>query len=377
MRVYVLNFIILLGMGLLVQRYARHKAVRIFYCSYSWLQMTLVAALRWQNGVDYNQYYNTFYEISYANSWAEVLQRREELGFLMFNRAMSYITGNIIVYLFVYYGILFALLMWYVYKYSEIKWSTVTAFLALDYFAMSLCFMRQSMAMVIGLFALETIKRRKWYWTIPLVLLASLFHSSALILLLCLAFSYVDFSQRKTQVIAVGASVVLFFGCDFLLEHILVGPFAKYADYLDSQFMAGNHVLVVFYPLFVFVLMMYFSKKLCKADRDFKNLIPVLFLGTVLSILSTKHYIIERMALYITIYNIRVVAQILALFKNKAKKWNYQLAVYSAVLISIGAFAFGIMNDRYWIRPFRLNEQYLYQVDFLKDMGHSVTEHTN
>lgn len=223
------------------------------------------------------------------------------------------------------------------------------------------------MAMVIGLYAIEMIKRRKWYWAVLLIVLASLFHASALILLLCLMVSYLDFSRRRIQIAAVILSVGLYFGCDFILEHILVGPFAKYATYLESQFMAGNHFFVVFYSVFVFVLVVYFSKQLCEEDKEFKNLIPVLFLGTALSLLSTKHYIIERMASYITIYNIRVVAQVLTLFKNKAQKWNYRLAVCSAVIISIAAFSFGIMNDRYWIRPFRLNEKFLYEVDFFKE----------
>lgn len=378
MKVYVLNFAILVFLGLIAELFSRRKAVRIFFCSYSWLQLTLVAALRWCNGVDYNQYYNTFFEISRASGWAELLQRREEIGFIFFNRCMSYITGNIIVYLFVYYGVMFGLLMWYIYKYSEIKWSTVAAFIAFDYFALSLCFMRQSMAMVIGLYAFEMMKKKKWYWAIVLTLLASLFHVSALILLVCLVFSYIDFSKRKVQIIAVGISVASYFGCDFLLEHILVGPFAKYADYLESQFMDGNHILIVFYPVFVFVLVLFFGKKLCKEEPEFKRMIPVLFLGTVLSIMSTKHYIIERMALYSTIYDIRVVAQVLALFKKEAQKWNYQMAVYSAVLISIGAFAFGITTDRYWIRPYRLNEIYLHDVDFFKDVGHdNVVEQTD
>lgn len=374
MEVYIINLSILIVLGLIAERYVKHKAVRIIYCSYSWLQLTLIAALRWGIGLDFNQYYNTFYAVSNASGWAELLQRREEIGFLFFNRLVSHITGNIIVYLFLYYGVMFALLMFYVYKYSEIKWSTVAAVLAFDYFAMSLCFMRQSMAMVIGLYVLEMIKKRKWYWAISLTLAASLFHASALILLVCLVASYLDFSKRSIWMTAVIISVVLYVGCDFILEHVLIGPFAKYADYLESQFMAGNHVLVVFYPLFVFGLIVYFRKQLCKADKNFKNLIPVLFFGTVLSIMSTKHYIIERMALYIIFYNIRVVAQVLALYKNGAQKWNYQLAVYSAVIISYAAFAFGIMNDRYGICPYKLNENHLYRVEFFKDVEHDVVE---
>lgn len=367
MEVYVINFAVLIFIGLAAELFSEHKAAWIFFCSCSWLQLTLVAALRWSNGLDYNQYYNVFFSVSNAESWSDVLQMRYEIGYLFINRIVSHITGNIIVYMFIFHGLMYALLLLYVYKYVERKWLAVAAFVAFDYYAVSLCFMRQSMAMVIGLFAIEMIKKRKWYFAVLLTVLASLFHASALILLVCLAVSFIDFSKKKVWITALVLSVGVYFGSDTILRYILVGPFAKYRDYLESPFMNGNHFLVVFYPVFVFALVAYFYKRLCKEDKQFKNLFTVLFLGTILSILSTKHYIIERMALYITIYNIRVVAQILALFKNKMQKWNYQMAVYCAVFISIAAFAFGIKNDRYGISPFELNKSYLYHVDFFKD----------
>lgn len=369
MKVYIINFALIVLIGLVAEHYGKKKkAVYILYCFYVWLQLTLVAALRWANGTDYNQYYNTFYAISRAQSWSELLSRRDEIGFVLFNRGMSYITGNIITYLFAYYGIMYAILMRYIYKHTEIKWVGAAAFVAMDYFAMSLCFMRQSMAMVIGLYVMEMIKKRKWYWAVLLTLLASTFHISAIILLLALAVSYIDFSKRSVRITAVAIGVGLYLGCDFILEHILIGPFERYAYYLDTQFMNGNHILVVFYPIAVFVALVVFSGKLCRSDEKLIHLIPVLFLGMVMSLLSTKHYIVERMALYITIYNIRIVPQIMIQLRNKEDNWNFKLANICVLVISIGAFGFGILNDRYWIRPYRLNEQYLYQMDYFKQI---------
>lgn len=366
MGVYIVNFAVLLVLGLFAEHFNRHRCSRVVFCAFVGLQLTLLASVRWSTGWDYNQYYNIFYQVSRAENWTEVFQRREEIGFLFFNRCMSYITGNIIVYLFCFYGLMYGLLMVYVYRYSRVKWVTIVSFLAFDYFAASLCFMRQSMAMVMGLFALEMIKRRNWKLALVWIGIASTFHISALILLVCLAFSYIDFTERKVQLIAVVISVLLYVGCDTILEHVLVGPFAKYAIYLDSQFMNGNHFLVIFYNVFVYGLVLYFQKRLLKEDGCFKCLLPVLFLGTALSIMSIQHYVIERIALYITIYNIQVVAQVLDLFKRRMSQWNCCLAMCSAVLISVGAFAFGIKSDRYGICPYKLNKGYLYQVEFFE-----------
>lgn len=359
--------------GLIAEKCAGKKIVQIICYSYSWLQLTVLAAIRWGIGYDYNQYYNTFYEVSQASGWAELLQRREEIGFLFFNRCMSYITDNVIVYLFFYYGLMYALLIWYVYKYSEVKWVSIMTFLAFDYFAVSICFMRQSMAMVIGLYAIEMMKKRKWYWTLLLVCIAALFHSSAFILLLGLGFSYIDFTKKKVQIVALVTALLLYVGCDFILWHVLVGPFEKYRGYLVSVFMMSNHIFAVFYPMIVFLFVVIYGKRLCAWDKEFKRLIPVLFMGSFLALLTTKHYIIERMSLYITLYNIRVVAMILALFiKNAQDKWDHHVAIVRAVIVCVGAFVLSLLNDRYGILPYEVNKRHLtgkfFQSEYSTDM---------
>lgn len=41
---------------------------------------------------------------------------------------------------------------------------------------------------------------------------------------------------------------------DGILENVLIGPFERYRDYLDSSFMQGNTFVTVFYPVFCVIL---------------------------------------------------------------------------------------------------------------------------
>lgn len=373
MKVYILNFAVIVLLGLAAEKYRTKKAVRMGCFIYIWLQLTVLAAVRWGIGYDYNQYYNTFYAISRASDWSSILDRREEIGFLLFNRGMSYITDNIIVYLFFYYGLLYGLLIGYIYRYSEVKWNSIAAYAAFDYFAISICFMRQSMAMVIGLYAIEMIKKRKWYWAVLLILAASLFHSSAIILFAALAFSYIDFTNRKVQIAAAVTAVVAYVGCDFFLEHILVGPFEKYKGYIGSYFMLKNHVFAVYFPIFIFVAVLILGKKLCQQDKDFKRVLGVLVLGTFLAVMTTRHYMIERMSLYLTVYNIRIAAQLLHSFRNEENGWNYRIATVCGVLVTISAFAFLIKIDRYGIRPYQFNKSYIQELPFVPDIEEDLS----
>lgn len=367
--VYIINVVLLTLVGLAVEKFSKSRKLLKVYCVYCFIQMTLLAAFRLDIGIDYSQYYHAFYGISKSADWNEVFQFRYEVGYLIINRLISYVTNNIIVFMGIYHGIMYGLLMFYIYRYSEEKWLSVLAFVVLDYYAMSFCFIRQGMSVVIGLYAIEQMRKRKWYFACPLVLLSSSFHASALILLFYYVLSYINWKKRWIQISAVVLSVIAYIFCDDILQMVLIGPFEKYKGYLTSSFMRGNSVIMVFYPVFCIIVFLIFKQKIQGKSHTLDNLVPMLFVGMVLTILSTKHYIIERMALYITVYNIRLVAMVVHHFYKNRQQWNYHLATICALIISIGAFVFGITSDRYLIVPYKVAQEQLENVPMLKVMN--------
>ena len=133
--------------------------------------------------------------------------------------------------------------------------------------------------------------------------------------------------------------------------------------------MKGNNILVVYYPILLFVFVVLFYKKICDSDKTFSAMFPILFLGAVLCVMSTKHYLLERMALYVTIYNIRVIPQIVSIVKAKMSESVVCLALYGMLVLNIGAYAYGLMIDRYGIVPYRWNEMYMHKVSFFDFSG--------
>lgn len=371
MGIYVVNVVLLTVVGLIVEKCSTVRWHVKAYCFYAFLQMTLLAAFRIDVGIDYSQYYHAFYRVAKAPDWNSVLELRYEVGYLAINRIISLFTDNVILFMGIYHGIMYGLFMLYVYRYCEEKWLSVMAFVVLDYYAMSFCFMRQGMAIVIGLFALEFIRRRRWYLAVPLALFAASFHASALVLLLYLLLSYVNWRPRWVRIFAVASGVLLYAGCDFLLEHAVVGPFAKYADYLNSPFMEGNPFWVVFYPVFCVVVFLVFRKDVKDESHTLDNVVPVIFVGMVLELLSTRHYIIERIALYATIYNVNLVSMVVCHVKDRGQRRNEWLAIACALLIGAGAFVFGITSDRYAIVPYQVALEQMHSVPWLRSMSGS------
>jgi len=372
MEIYIVNVVLLTLVGLLVERFSNSKMLLKVYCIYAFVQMTVLAAVRYNIGIDYTQYYHAFLNIGKAADWSEIWSFRYEPGYLILNRLISLFTNNVPVYMGVYSGIMYALVMIYIYRYCEEKWLAVLSFIALDYYALTYCFMRQGMAMIIGLFAIENMRRNKWYFALPLVLLSSCFHASALILLFYFAVSYINWRKRWIQIAALILSVIAYIGCDFILEMVLVGPFEKYRGYLDSSFMEGNPYIMVFYPVFCVILFFILFKDIREKDDTMDKLIPMLFAGMFLTILSTKHYIIERMALYMTIYNIRIVPMLVHHYRSKKPQWSYQMATICVLIVSTSAFVFGITSDRYRIVPYQIATEQLENVPLLKCLDKNI-----
>lgn len=367
MDIYVVIFVLLLGSGIAVQYWSEeHKGLMKLYCIATWFVLTMTAALRWGVGLDYNQYHNIFYDIYNAADWEEVFQFRFEPGYLIMTRIFSFYSRNMIVYMFLMYGLMYGILMRYTYKYSEIKWGTIMVYFAFDYFAMSFCFMRQGIAMVIGLFALEMIREKKIYKALIYIVAATMFHFSAWILLLGVFVSYIDIDKKKLFWFYVSFSILLCIECDNILESILIGPLARYAVYLKSSFMGGNSILIMYYPIAAFVLVVCFYKFLYEKDESIKRMIPVMFLGTLLCAMTAKHYVIERVGLYIAFYNIRIIPQIISIIRDRLEKEIFQMALYGILLGCITSFGFNLKLDRYGIIPYCLNEIHLYEVPFFE-----------
>lgn len=369
MVIYVVIFGILMALGILVHFFASSKKPVIIYCAVAWLLLTVLAAVRWSVGIDYNQYYNIFFKIRRVLGWAETFELHYEPGFLLLTKAVSCFTRNVIVYLFIVYGLIYGLMIYYIYKYSEVKWASFAAFFAFDYFAMSYCFMRQAIAMAIGLFVFEKLKEKKIGLAFLLSLVAAMFHLSALVLVLCILVSLIGPEKRRLFKIYVIFSIIIAVSCDYILEYVFVGPFAKYAGYMESQFMGKSHILFVYYPITMFAFVICFYKQLHSVDEKLSRLIPVLFLGTVLCFMSTRHYLFERFALYITFYNIRIVPQLLSTIRTRLSRDVFYVSVYITIIISISAYSFALINDRYGIYPYRVNKIYLEQIPMFENIN--------
>lgn len=204
--------------------------------------LSLFAAVRGLTvGTDINIYgYRYFYSASYYSNIISYINfyGGEQLYFVL-NYIIYSLTQNIHVLFFVFQ--FFIALVVYNIAYREKEngamWLYIFSYLML-WFNSSLNILRQSMAIFVILYAFKYIENKKYFKYIIFVLIASLFHKSAL---LCLVFPILSIlSNSKNQKIYLALIVLATLIVYNYLDYIIIFAqnnlsfFQKYVSYLSN-----------------------------------------------------------------------------------------------------------------------------------------------
>lgn len=150
-------------------------------------------------GTDISAYYSNAIQALNLPFRAYLNLTAFEKGYAMFIWVCSHIFRTPQALLFVQYGFVTFSVFRFIYRNSKDVFISVVAYICLGSFGMFLYAFRQAFAIAICLFALEAVQKKQRIITILLILLASLFHQTAIIFLPVL-FLYNKKLNQKTIV---------------------------------------------------------------------------------------------------------------------------------------------------------------------------------
>ena len=193
------------------------KTKVIFIYLIIWL--ILLDGLRWEVGTDWNNYYTFFFDKSKSES-------HMGLGYNLFTDIVRLFSNSYSVFL-----VIFASFNYWVYYKTFLKYSPNPIMSLCICYCMMMGSMgsnRQILAMLICLLSIPYIIDRKLYSFLLVVIVAVLFHYSALVFLLSFFLYNREFSNRKCLAIAV---ICFALGSVRAINHI---PFVDYLALFDS-----------------------------------------------------------------------------------------------------------------------------------------------
>lgn len=340
----------------------RLKYGRAVYCSAMGLVLFLVSALRASVGYDYNLY-GGWYMDAQTSSMEDIMLAKQEKGFFVPMKLISDVNPDYQVMFVVIAFIITAAVMLYIYVYSEKPYLSVFFFLTFGLFFNSMNFMRQMIAAAVLLYAMQYIRKNQFIRFLALVLFASVFHVSALIML---PFYFILRIKMDWLTLGTYTAVTVIFMLfswdilDFITDYVYKG----YDPSRSAEVINGtNPIYAVFFSVF-FLLAFLLRKELVKEDSFNNVLLNCMFFTAFFEIIGVRHAILSRFAVLFFIPAVVVLIpraflvllkKCEKLLKGEDKRENALKAVAAVLVFGVCTFMYGYMieNNYNGVSPYR------------------------
>ncbi|MBR4224537.1 MAG: EpsG family protein [Oscillospiraceae bacterium] len=301
--VYTLLPPVMMLLGVISCNKKTGKIGRAVYCVLFTALITFIQAIRYDVGTDYKSYKRIFTQLI-GQELGEFGKSRLEKGYTVMLNIFANDVGDFRVY-FALSALLFAGATGYwIYKYSSMPVVSCTAFVMYGMFFYSMNFLRQYTAAVVVLYSYEYIKKHDFLRFAAMVLFASCFHWSALIML---PMYFILQIRIQPVVLAIYSliSVLLFMGSTGIIQQVI--------DLFDRTgimtrnlrgLMTGQEISYGVFPFYfigyfiLFILMVIFRKRAYEADKTTIIYLSSMFFLVMFEFWGLKHAIVSRFGMF-------------------------------------------------------------------------------
>lgn len=326
----------------------KHRKITFIFLTT--LTMLIIQGFRAHTvGGDLFTYYTNYSWIKYED-FSVIFNQRFEIGYGLFSYIYSNLNISFQVFIFTISLFNLTLLGIFVYKYSEYPVISYMLYAVLSLYDFNFSGLRQSIAMSITLVGFHFIMKNKWVQFLFTIIIASLFHRTAIILLLLYPVINTKFrnTYKKLYIVII---IFIYLFADEIIRYIFS---AFGTGRLFSFGGIGNDELFI---LFIFVAGLILNK-IKKNNKLFENLLLLVSISLIIQLLSTYHYFFARFNYYFSYYIIIFVPMLFKEFlevtsmKNKYQRFLIQFfMVIFFVILSLYYFNSRLRTNPHQILP--------------------------
>ena len=343
MTIYIIIIILTILLGYCLKPNKNQKNKKI-YIIIIFSILAIVAAIRnYTVGVDTPQFCDAFEKISRMTIEQAEESTRYEIGFITLCKLLSYITTNyqiliIVTSLFIMFSV-----GQFIYKESKDCILSSLLFILLNCYAMYMNVMRQAIAISIILlgytYFFKNNKIIKYFFTI---IFASLFHQSAIIMIVTIFLQKLKFKNKYFLITIIISGIIFVFANPIL--NLFTKLFTTYSGYLESQFAVSNYfasVLNALVAIIFFVIGICYNKnKFKEKDRTVLDFYAfMIMLNVIFFVFIIKISIFSRLTTYFNIFNILLIPEFI---RNIQKKEDKRFILLILLLCTL--FYWGIIS---------------------------------
>lgn len=282
-----------------------------------------ISAFRFNVGWDYLAYYNT---IKYHLVTNIVSSGEYATIFLI---ELSRLTGMVNLFFVVNSFIC----IYFIYKttttYSLDPWLSLLFFICFPlFFLNSLSVIRFFTALAIGFYAFKYIEQKKPIKYVLLILLASLFHKSALIAGVFYVARYIKLGSIKLLAIFVSLPILAEFMNKFVVKYL-----PEYAIYTETTKIQEGTKAIIFLVV-IALLGLFLRKRIIFNDEAATIYLNIYFLGIAIYLMFYNQGTMgHRLSLFGIIYGLLLVPKMFSLAKGKIERAFLKLVFFSLLVI--------------------------------------------
>ena len=355
MGVYAFNLLFVTLSSLIIQflegmkkKSVSHKYSFVFYIT-PLLSLILVSGFRYKVGTDYYTYAEDFVVFGEKMNWS-----LSSFGFNTLVYELHKITANPQIFFFVTSIIINICMVCFIKKYSVSFVLSMYFYITTFIYYGTMNGVRQYLASIFLIAGLKYIFDGKFKKYLICVLIASLFHSSALIMLIIyfLARRKV-YSYSNLAFGGVIAAAFIFYQpfVNFLFGLLQSSEYGYYKNEMVNTSNGVNVLRILVWMVPVIFILLYRERAEKVYGEKVNIIINLCIYGMLFMILAYRHVFYARICMYFDVYYLLLLPMICKLFDKKTN-------AYITTIISVCYLAYSVallLQGECWIYPYKYN----------------------
>jgi transmembrane protein EpsG len=269
-----------------------------------------------------------FYMHSYTIgdfSW-QAVATSDDIAFNLFQMLLKQLSDDPQILILTTGIITNLLIVLVMYNYTRLFELSVFLYITTGTYTISMNGIRQFMAAAIVFTATKFLLEGKWKSYITIIVLASFFHQSAIIML-PMYFIVRRKAWTRTTAILLTLAVLIVMGFNEFSELLFtVIKDTQYGSY-ESFDEGGANVLRAIVWIIPIIIAYFGRDKLRVLFPKADIIVNISLIGVILMIISTQNWIFARMAIYFNLYQLILIAWLIKVFREKDQKLVYLIVL--------------------------------------------------
>lgn len=319
-----LSILAMIPIMALIMKPSQSRAMRLLYVWIVFGALAILAMFRgYTVGVDTNQFVSVYQNIGLNPSFS-LDEYRYEPGFTLLCRFLNGISPEPQLLLVVTGAFILFAVGYTVYRLSNDVALSAFMFVAMTTYCTYLNVMRQAVAVGFVLLGYNLYIKHNWIGAIAFFYIATLFHSSAWVVLVAMALTFVSFT-KKTLVAYLLVTAVMFVFSNQVTSILatLMGKERFYSPGHSGTNYYGALIILIFTATIVFMCFFYMG---VDSDEETNSVKPILYrhilmLWLMFVAMGVKVEVMVRFSYYFGIMSICIVPYALLNAKGKERYW--------------------------------------------------------